>query len=104
MVLLILALVVAHFYLKNFWNKALFVICGLFIMILKNGIRIATLTLLAMYVNPSFLTGRLHRQGGIVFFLVGLLLLLPVLWLLQRTESRRAVARAASRNSQSCLL
>jgi exosortase len=86
MVLLILALIVAHFYLLTFWKKALFVIFGLFIMILKNGIRIATLTLLAMYVDPSFLTGRLHHQGGIVFFLVGLVLLLPVLWLLQRGE------------------
>jgi exosortase len=86
MVLLILALIVAHFYLITFWKKALFVIFGLFIMILKNGIRIATLTLLAMYVDPSFLTGRLHHQGGIVFFLVGLVLLLPVLWLLQRGE------------------
>ena len=86
MVLLILALIVAHFYLVTFWKKGLFVIFGLFIMILKNGIRIATLTLLAMYVDPSFLTGRLHHQGGIVFFLVGLVLLLPVLWLLQRGE------------------
>lgn len=92
MVLLILALVVAHFYLKAFWSKTLLVICGLFIMILKNGIRIATLTLLAIYVNPSFLDGRLHHQGGIVFFLVGLLLLLPVLWFLQRGESRHSVA------------
>jgi len=86
MVLLILALIVAHFYLLTFWKKATFVTFGLFIMILKNGIRIATLTLLAMYVDPSFLTGRLHHQGGIVFFLVGLVLLLPVLWLLQRGE------------------
>jgi len=88
MVLLILALVVAHFRLKSFWSKALFLACGLFMMMLKNGIRIASLTLLAMYVNPSFLTGRLHHRGGVVFFLLGLLLLWPVLWTLQRGESR----------------
>jgi len=91
MVLLILALVVSHFYLKMFRSKALFIVCGLFMMMVKNGIRIASLTLLAMYVNPSFLTGRLHHQGGIVFFLLGLLLLLPVLWLLQRGERGRNV-------------
>jgi exosortase len=89
-VLLILALVVAHFYLTNFWNKVLFVICGLCVMVLKNGLRIATLAALAMYVNPDFLAGRLHRQGGVVFFLVGLLFLLPVLRLMQRAESRSA--------------
>jgi len=95
MVLLILALIVAHFYLVTFWKKGLFVIFGLFIMVLKNGIRIATLTLLAMYVDPSFLTGRLHHQGGIVFFLVGLVLLLPVLWLLQRGEYPKSGERTA---------
>ena len=99
MVLLILALVVAHFYLRSFWNKALFLVFGLFMMTLKNGIRIATLTLLAIYADPSFLTGRLHHQGGIVFFLLGLLLLLPVLWLLQRRESR-SVAAVAAQTSQ----
>jgi len=38
-------------------------------------------------VDPNFLFGTLHRDGGIVFFLLGLLLLLPVLLLLQRGES-----------------
>jgi exosortase/archaeosortase family protein len=65
-------------------------------MIVKNGIRIATLTLLAMYVDPGFLTGRLHHQGGIVFFLVGLLLLAPLLWLLQRGESRKSAVEQPS--------
>jgi len=91
MALLILALLVAHFQLHRFWNKALFVAAGLFMMILKNGIRIATLTLLAEYVDPGFLTGRLHHEGGIVFFVLTLLLLLPILSLLQRWESGRSV-------------
>jgi len=88
MALLILALLATHFALKSFWKKALFLACGLFMMILKNGIRIATLTLLAMYVDPGFLYGRLHHQGGVVFFLIGLVFLLPVLLLLQRSEGK----------------
>jgi exosortase len=92
MALLILALLVAHFRLRNLWNKILFVTVGLFMMIVKNGIRIATLTLLAIYVDPGFLFGRLHRQGGVVFFLLALLLLLPLLFLLERAESKRSVA------------
>ncbi|HVS88302.1 MAG TPA: exosortase/archaeosortase family protein [Candidatus Acidoferrum sp.] len=98
--LLILALLVVHFRLKSFWNKTLFVACGLFVMILKNGIRIATLTLLAVYADPSFLSGRLHHEGGIVFFVLGLLLLLPVLLFLQRRESRRPVDAEPSQTSQ----
>jgi len=85
--LFILALPVVHYGLHSLWKKLFFLACAFFMMILKNGIRIATLTLLAMYVDPDFLTGKLHHQGGIVFFLLGLLLLLPVLLLLQRGES-----------------
>jgi exosortase len=84
--LLILALVIGHLFLRTLWKQAIFVIAGLLIMVIKNGIRIATLTILAEYVDPGFLYGRLHHSGGVVFFLLGLVLLLPVLWLLQRGE------------------
>jgi exosortase len=85
--LLILALLVAHFSFRSFWKKAAFVVAGLCMMLVKNGIRIAALTLLANYVDPAFLTGRLHHQGGIVFFLIGLALLLPVYWALRKGEA-----------------
>ncbi len=84
--LLILALVVGHLLLHTLWKQAVFVIAGLLIMVVKNGVRIATLTILSEYVDPGFLYGRLHHSGGVVFFLLGLVLLLPVLWLLQRGE------------------
>lgn len=85
--LVILALLVAHFAFRPFWKKLTFVAAGLCMMLIKNGIRIATLTLLANYVNPSFLNGSLHHQGGIVFFLIGLALLLPVYWALRKGET-----------------
>ena len=88
--LFILALLVTHFYLRSFWKKIVFLACGLFMMILKNGIRIVTLTLLAVYVDPGFLFGRLHHAGGVLFFLLGILLLLPLLWWLRRGEARPA--------------
>jgi exosortase len=87
MALLVLALLISHFAFRPLWKKALFVIAGLFIMIVKNGIRIATLTLLANYVDPGFLFGNLHREGGVVFFLIGLILLLPLYWFLRRGEN-----------------
>jgi len=89
--LLILALLVAHFSFSKFWKKAVFVIAGLLMMIVKNGVRIATLTILANYVDPNFLYGRLHHEGGVVFFLIGLGLLLPVYWLLKRGDQPIAV-------------
>lgn len=86
MALLVLALLVSHLYLRKFWRQAIFVACGMIVMIVKNGIRIVTLTLLASYVDPGFLYGDLHHKGGIVFFVVGLLILLPILWLLRKGE------------------
>jgi exosortase len=86
--LLILALLVAHFSFRPFWKKLVFIAAGLCMMLIKNGIRIASLTLLANYVNPAFLTGNLHRQGGVVFFLIGIALLLPVFWILRSGEAR----------------
>jgi exosortase len=88
--LLILAILVAHFSFRPMWKKVAFVVAGLGMMLVKNGVRIATLTLLANYVDPAFLNGNLHHRGGVVFFLIGLALLLPVYWLLRRGEARTA--------------
>jgi len=99
MAVLILALLAAHFYLRSGWKQAVFVACSLLVMIIKNGVRIAVLTILAIHVDPSFLFGRLHRDGGVVFFLLGLALLVPVLWLLSRSE--RKVLSADSVANQS---
>ncbi len=94
--LLILALLVGHLFLRTFWKQAVFVLAGILVMVVKNGIRITTLTILSQYVDPGFLYGRLHHQGGIVFFLLGLLLLLPLFWLLERSEKSVRTPRTVS--------
>ena len=66
----------------------LLVLLSLPLSIIKNGIRIATLTLLSIYVNPGFLKGNLHRDGGFVFFFVALVLLWPVFLLLEKSDKR----------------
>jgi exosortase len=87
--LLITCLVAGYLLLRSPWTRAVLLSAAIPVLILKNGIRITTLTLLAIHVNPGFLDGRLHHQGGVVFFAVGLLMLLPVLWWLQRVEGNR---------------
>lgn len=86
--LLILAVLVSHFAFQAPWKKVVFVAAGLAMMLVKNGVRIATLAILGNYVNPSFLYGRLHHDGGVVFFLIGLALMLPVYWLLKKGEAK----------------
>ena len=87
--LLITGLILAHLFLRSLWSKVVFVLIIVPFSVAKNAIRIFTLTMLAMYVDPGFLSGRLHHQGGIVFFLIALGGLLLSLWLLQRAERRR---------------
>jgi exosortase len=94
--LLILALPVVHFGLRRFWKKVVFLACALLMMIIKNGIRIVALTLLSTYVNRSFLFGRLHHEGGIFFFLVGLLILLPIYLLLQERQPGTQAVKATT--------
>jgi len=91
--LVVLAVLVAHFSFTQFWKKVVFVAAGLLMMVVKNGVRIATLTLLAKYVDPNFLFGKLHHQGGVVFFLLGLALLIPVYFLLRRGDPLAAAPR-----------
>jgi exosortase len=85
--LLITCILAAHFFLRTTWRAWLLTAFVIPLSVLKNGIRIATLTLLSIYVDPRFLTGSLHRDGGFVFFLLALGLLWPVLLILQRSES-----------------
>jgi exosortase len=84
--LVLTSLIAGDMYLTSAWKKALLIGSALAIAILKNGIRIATLSLLALYVDPSFLTGQLHNEGGYVFFLLGLAIGLPILVVLRRSD------------------
>lgn len=84
--LLIIALLAAHFLLRSNWSKAVVCILVFPIAVAKNGLRIATLSFLAVYVNRNFLFGRLHHYGGMVFFFVDLIAIWGVLLLLRRCE------------------
>jgi exosortase/archaeosortase family protein len=58
------------------------------IMIFKNAVRIATLSLGSVYVDPSIIESRLHREGGIPFFLLALVLIYPVVRMLMKSEKK----------------
>ena len=86
--LFITCLLAAHLFLRTKWKMLIFVLLAFPLAILKNGIRITTLTLLAVYVDPGFLTGSLHHDGGFVFFFLALAILAPILLALQKSERR----------------
>ena len=93
--LLIIMLLVAHETLHSNWRRIALVVVVIPLSIIKNAIRIVTLTMLATHVDPSFLTGRLHHEGGFVFYLISLALVYPIWKLLQKTEKVRTTSSAA---------
>ena len=86
MALFITCVIAGHLFLRTAWKKFLFVLFAFPLALLKNGIRIVALTLLSVYIDPSFLTGNLHHRGGFVFFLLALAILAPVLMLFEKLE------------------
>ena len=88
LILFISSFVLAHLYLTRAWQKGLLPILAIPISVAKNAVRIFVLSTLGMYVNPSFLTGRLHHNGGIVFFALGFAALLGIIWLFHKLEPR----------------
>jgi exosortase len=85
-ILLITTLLVAEFALGSAWRKSLLVLLVIPIVILKNGLRIVTISLLTVYVSRSFLHGWLHQSGGIVFYVLGLLAVVAILKLLRTND------------------
>jgi exosortase len=81
------ALLAGHLMLTSVWTRALLMLAVLPVTVVKNGIRIASLSWLANDVDPSFLEGSLHTDGGILFFLFALALLHPVLAALRRFDA-----------------
>src|SRR6266403_4254859 len=72
LILMISSMALAHLSLRSYWGKILLILAAVPISMAKNGVRIFALSMLGMKVNPAFLYGRLHRNGGIVFFLLAM--------------------------------
>jgi len=87
--MLITCLLAGYLFLRSNWSRVALLVATVPMLVIKNGVRIVTLTLLSIHVDAGFLHGSLHREGGFLFFLIGLLILWPVLWWLQHLEARR---------------
>jgi exosortase len=86
--LLVTMLIIAYRTLHTNWRRAVLLVLSIPFSIIKNSVRIATLTLLATRVDPGFLTGRLHHEGGFVFYLLTLLLMYPLWRLLEKGDRK----------------
>jgi len=87
--LLITGVLAAYFFLRTGWTRVILMLTIVPIAILKNGIRIATLTTLAVYWDEKILDSDLHHKGGVVFFIFALILAGAVIVLLRKIEDRK---------------
>jgi exosortase len=88
MALFILTLTCGYLFLRSAWKRALLLLFVFPIVSLTNGLRIATLTLLAEYVDKNIFNTSLHRNGGIFFFLVAFALIAVTLRLISAKQKR----------------
>lgn len=94
--LFVTGLLAGHFFLRTNSRKFLLALAIVPLAVLKNGIRIASLTLLSVYVDPGFLSGPLHHRGGFVFFGITLMVMAGILWLLRKSEGKKPAPAADS--------
>jgi len=84
--LLVTTMLLAQLLLRTPWRKWLVIVLAIPVSVAKNGLRIFTIAMLGTRVDESYLNGRLHHQGGVVFFAIGLSGIFVALWILHRGE------------------
>jgi len=99
LMLIVTTLVLAHLFLSSWWRKVLLVAAAIPLSVAKNGLRIFTIGELGTRVDPGFLNGKLHHNGGVVFLVISVLAVVMLLWILRQTESPRPAnaSRAVAR-------
>jgi exosortase len=86
--LFIVTMVAGQVLLRSPWRRALMLGFALLLSVAKNGLRIFTIAMLGTRVDARYLTGSLHREGGILFFAIALAGVFALVWILRRRELR----------------
>ena len=92
--LFITSLLVGHLMLRSLPSKIFLSLLTPPIAVFTNAVRIVAIWLLATRVDSGFMYGNLHRDGGILFSLISLSILLSCVWLLRKLEGRAAPGTA----------
>jgi exosortase len=88
LILLVTTMVMAQVRLRSGWRKAVIIAAVVPISFAKNGLRIFVLAILTTRVDQSFISGRLHHEGGVIYFAIALAVVILLIWSARRSESR----------------
>jgi exosortase len=100
LILLVSSMVLAQFFLRSIARKTIITLIAVPLSVAKNVVRIFTLSMLGIHVNPGFLTGPLHHRGGVVFYAGALGVIFLLIYWFQRQEANspaRKVLEASGR-------
>jgi exosortase len=97
LMLVVTTMILAQMLLRSTWRKTIVIALAIPLSVAKNGLRIFVLAMLATHVDRSFLTGRLHHQGGIIYFLIALAVIFLFIAVARRGEERRNVSAPTGR-------
>ena len=87
--LVLVSVLAGYILLRSPYGRIFLALAAIPIGIFKNAVRIVSLSYLGVYVDRSYLDGKLHHQyGGLVFSSLSLLLVIPLILLLRRLDSK----------------
>ena len=81
----------AYLLLRSTWHRIAVIVVSVPLSVAKNGLRIWSIAMLGTRVDPGYLTGRFHHQGGIIFFAIALLVIFGLLWWFRRSEDKSLI-------------
>ncbi len=91
--LVIISLLAGHLFLKKFKHKFLLVALAIPMIIIKNGVRIVVLYLIAYFIDERFMEpGFIHRSVGYGIFIIALIFTGLLLWYLENKEKKNSTA------------
>ena len=90
LMLVVTTMVLTQMLLRSAWRKTVVIALAIPLSVAKNGLRIFVLAMLATRVDRSFLTGRLHHEGGVIYFLIALAAICLLIWVARRNEQKQA--------------
>lgn len=96
LVLFITSLLAGHLFLQTPKRRWVLTLCVIPLAIVRNGLRIFTIAMLCVHVDPRMIDSWIHRKGGPVFFALSLIPFFLLLFWLCRSERRQELQQKTS--------
>lgn len=89
LVLFITSLLAGYLFLRSPWRRTALALFVIPLALLRNGLRIFTIAMLCVHVDPAMINSPIHKKGGPLFFALSLIPFFLLLIWLRRRERRQ---------------